>query len=219
MTMDTANDTPFTREELLIGRVASNEADDAEWRDFESVAASDVGAWERLARSLRDELQMRAALDRALAPADDVAAPAEASPIAGMISARRAGSWSGWAVAAAVAIVWVGVGIFAPGGAGGGDPTPLTAGINASNFASPEDALTAYKQIGAQHGRVLDELPLVMIETRPIGDSGRFEVLYVRQLLERAPVDSTWRLDRDDTGRRAPVPVDLASYRRSESDL
>ena len=59
-------------EDTMIGRVAANEAGDEAWATFERHATTEPRAWEHLARTLRDELQVRTALDDALEGAESI---------------------------------------------------------------------------------------------------------------------------------------------------
>jgi len=221
--MNEAEMNHLDHEDILIGRIAANEANAVEWMQFESEAAARSGAWERLARTLRDELQMRSALDEALATADHADVPSRAfeSPVALIV--RRIG-WTGWAVAAMIAVSWVIVSVAIPDTART-IPADTSGGATLAEYANPEDAYRDYVRLGAREGRVLDELPMVMIDARPIeaaegapeGGPPAYEVYYIRQLLERARVNHAFEMNRDDRGRQVPVKVDFASFQ--ESDL
>jgi len=196
------------REETLIGRIAAGEAGEREWSAFVDHATQESGAWERLACTLRDEMQIRAALDEALDDADHVEIEEKAlrpQPIG------RIGAWPGWAVAAMLALAWVGFSIVMPTS----NPGMNEAGVGArfAGFSDPDEAYQEYLRVGEQKGRVVEELPMVMIETRALEDGEGYEVLYVRQLLERARVDTAFQISRDETGRPQPVQVNLANLR------
>lgn len=208
-------------EDNLIGRIAANEADGAEWKALEQHASSHPGASERLARALRDELQVRGALAEALDAADGVElpehVPAESLRLA--FGHHGVSMWGGWAMAAMVALAWFGLSFFAPDRPGlspaaGGGPSITQADLSA------DDALRQYVERGAREGRVLQELPMIMVEMRQDDGSGRMDVVYIRPLLERAPIESAYELRRDELGRPAPGRIDLATFqnRSKESD-
>lgn len=113
----------------------------------------------------------------------------------------------GWAVAAALALVagwqWVGL-----------NHRISTSGNEAINTAgilpvgNPEQALDAYYKLGKKTGLVVMELPQrYVLESRPTAD-GKHEVLYLRQVLERAVVDDLYRFGSDDQGRPVLVPAE-----------
>lgn len=61
---------------------------------------------------------------------------------------------------------------------------------------------------------------MIMVEMRQDDGSGRMDVVYIRPLLERAPIESAYELRRDELGRPAPGRIDLATFqnRSKESD-
>lgn len=204
----------------------AGEADAADFRAFESLAKSEPKAWERLARALRDELDMRSALY-----AEDHAARAEAEITRAATqrpgrdqAQRRPGSiapvftfraWSGWATAAMIAIAWT---IFAVA------PTephePMTSPAPRAQFASytVDDAYERYLELGRSEGRVIRELPARMIEMESDEDGGMV-VYYIRQLLEREYVNEMYRYGEDELGRPLPVPIDFTSISVTDSSL
>lgn len=101
----------LSTEDKLIGRVVANEADQLEWNQFEELAKTTPPAWENLARTLRDELQVRSALDSALAGTDAVEIPDHAFTPSPIASIRN---WQGWAIAAMIAIAWLSASMFSP---------------------------------------------------------------------------------------------------------
>jgi hypothetical protein len=80
-------------------------------------------------------------------------------------------------------------------------PAPAPAPpVTADALDDPRSALARYVLACRAAGRTVEELPLVTLETRP-GPAGRTQVMYVRRLLERATVDETYRVGRDEHGR------------------
>ena len=67
-------------------------------------------------------------------------------------------AWSGWAAAAAIGLIWATVQGVAPSGQNSGQ----TAGIDPASW-TPDQAFNQYLTSGMQQGRVLGELPTVMM--------------------------------------------------------
>jgi hypothetical protein len=114
---------------------------------------------------------------------------------------RRMPAWAGWAVAAVLFVVLATIMQTAqpitPGAGGGSGINP--AGINTAGIvpvSSAQEALDAYINLGRQEERVIEELPRrVLIETRPLPTGEGFEVIYIRQLVERARVPELYKVD------------------------
>lgn len=201
------------RLDVLISRIIDGEGDGAAWSEFSKLAETDASAWRELALAQRDH----AALSRAVAAEIAVADRTELPP-AGAEQARtfafRVSRWGGWAVAAALAITWMGAQFAAirNGVAGpvAGNETNraglLPVGLSVD---SPQEAIKAYKQLGQRSGTVLGELPeRVIIESRALAGGRGFEVVYLRQFMERAQVAELYQLSHDDSGRQGMlVPV------------
>lgn len=217
-------------EEVLLGRVSSGEdGDDRAWRAIETAAKSEPALWERTARALHAELGVRQSLDSALAAADraeildaafdqphdsedhnDETEVFGAGPGAPTYRISPAVThWSGWAVAAMIAIAWLGVWTNRPLVSSGNGATPMQAGAPDFSLTSltPDEVYDAYRVRGYEEGRLVQELPMLMVETRPIRDGQAIEVFYIRQTLERATVDSVFSFSQDETGQMRYVPV------------
>lgn len=232
MNMNTMNDMT---EDVLLGRVGSGEdGDDRAWRAIETAAKNEPALWERTARALHAELGVRQSLESALAAADRAEIPDEAFDLAhldapddeadafggGAGSIPGAGAqtyrispamthWSGWAVAAMIAIAWLGVWTNRPLVSNGNGAGPMQAGPPEFSLTSlsPDEVYDAYRVRGYEEGRLVQELPMLMVETRAIRDGQAIEVLYIRQTLERATVDSVFSFSEDETGQMRYVPV------------
>ncbi len=133
-------------------------------------------------------------------------------------------SWGGWLAAAGVAMAWIAFG--APRGPAPGDaasqareardardaaavPTIQRAALTAT------DAIEAYLEAGRAEGVVIGELPgMPVVEWREAPD-GTFEVVYLRQFLERRHVPAFFKFDEvDEFGRAVPRPVSPGDPRR-----
>lgn len=203
--------------EQVIARIAGGEATRDEFALFETMAEDDPRAWESLARTLRDELQMRAALDEAIASN----AEAEIERARQMIvsAAHRAPTpwrvWSGWAAAAVLAVAFVFSIVSQPGA-----ETSLSesAGYAVPASLTVDQAYEKYLDLGEREGRLVMQMPTVMIEARAI-DEGGFEVLYLRQVLERETVSGMYELQPDEFGEPVPVPTRPHSFNTFETSM
>ena len=208
-----------TKTEILITRIVDDEASAKDWADFERLAVLEPDVWVRLARQQRDAASLRRAVASATGIAEAVDLPIEsAGPGAERVFARRFNPWIGWAMAAAVALAWLGVNRISLL-----DTAPQRDGAVTGNYAgvtlspaSADEALDQYKALGEQEGRYIGELPKVMIEARTMPDGVRIEVLYLRQILEREVVNGMYRFGEDDQGRAMPIPIEPTYIQASD---
>lgn len=188
------------REQLLISRLTDADASDQEWREFEVIAEADPALWTQLAQTQRDQAALARAMDRAAAMADSVGVPAILHPTAALaIQAgprprlARLGAWSGWAAAAAIAIVASGR-FGQPGNTTPNQPTNgvQTAGLN----LSLSELRQAYLDKGKASGEVIGEMPTkVLLESRPAPSGSGYELVYLRQVMERAIVPDLYQVN------------------------
>jgi hypothetical protein len=103
----------------------------------------------------------------------------------------------------------------AQAGLGSGLSTAFSTGLT-----SPDDAMSEYLRLGQQRGQVLGELPQrVVLQARELGDGKGQEVLYLRQIVERAVVKDMYKLGRNDVGEAVMVPMpDWASPTAIDDD-
>ena len=155
----------------------------------------------------RHDAQARQELEAQLAGAERVELPAQPAggrrdvPVAHL--RRLSAAAPGWLAATAVAVVWW----LAPAPGGGGPgATPVSYTV--------DEALDRYLEAGALQGRVLGELPALMVESRQL-ETGA-EIVYVRRVLERAVVDGIVEHDVDDAGRLVERAVSPATFARPE---
>jgi len=216
------------RRDVLISQIIDAEGDGTAWAQFAQLAGSDAGAWRELALAQRDHAALSAAVAAELSFTDEIELPAP-SHGGGELSYRLS-RWGGWAAAAALAVTWLGTQFAAiqnsrsqeiaastPGGSG------IAAGIlpaGAFRLGSPQDAINAYEQLGRQSGTVLGELPdRVIVESRPLEGGRGFEVVYLRQFMERAQVAELYQITHDDSGQRGlAMPVAQPSRKTNRID-
>lgn len=211
--------TPEMESARLISRVVDGEATGAEWQSFCRLADVDPVLWRELAETQHQQSELSAHVMRALEIADHVEVPVQEEMVYRFHERVRAavvvGGWAGWAAAAAVALVAWGVGL--PGISGASRIGPgnevLTAGVPGGGWA---EALQAYLERGQKSGQVLGELPeKVLLDARTVPSTGadgggRYEVIYLRQIMERAVVNEVMGVGTDDLGRPVPVRIHVA---------
>jgi len=199
--------------DLLITRIADGEATEQDWATFSDLASRTPDAWKSLAQTQREHQSLALAVGVALHAADYVDLPsrevADAFLRRGRYGQRfvwsRVRQASGWAVAALLALAWLTTQL--PGMRTNTSPQNV-AGVPSNYFKvdSADDALQIYRDKGTASGRVLGEMP-VLVESRPATTGRGFEVVYVRQFLEREHVSDLVRFARDEADRPHPVRV------------
>lgn len=227
--------------DLLVSRVVDGVATERDWNAFQAVAGNDTAAWRELAVSLGASQRDQAALSRAVElqisaaataglPSDEMALhPLQFSTATRAWNFARSGL--GW-VAAAVLAVAVYSGRFNPSRAGESPRGASTAGIGIpvddifSNESSTKDLLNQYLDRGMRTGEVLGELPdKLMLQATPVklddGSDG-FEVVFVRQIVERAKMPDIYQIQKgssDELGREnvKQVPLRIQSPRKGSS--
>lgn len=224
---EASDETPLSRRERLICRLVDGESSVAEWAEFCALADAEpdgrtVGsAWRELAEAQRDHAMLAGAFSHATAGVEHAELPIPRERFVGIgfgsprsAPARNAVTWGGWlAVAAAVTFAWFN-GLFVrpetsvpPGG-----HQAALVGDNWFRINSPEDALRAYKERGQQTGQVLGEMPqFVLIDSQPSLSGTGYQVVYVRQIVERAEVSDLYTITRDDAGQAVPIPAEIFS--------
>jgi hypothetical protein len=201
------------RTELLVSRAVGGDAAAHEWDELTSRADADVRVWRELGVSLRDQSALAAIVAGAGERAESVAAPRMAGHGAAWAPAwrgsMRLASWAGWAVAAGLAIAIGGRWLGAPAA-----PEALpaqTAGIStpadATLVRNAQEALEAYLERGRSEERVIQQMPrMLLLEARPNPTGEGYEILYLRQLMERAVVPDLYQFGaEDEAGRPALV--------------
>ncbi|MCA9285428.1 MAG: hypothetical protein KDA22_09450 [Phycisphaerales bacterium] len=220
-----------SRIDSLIGRAADGAESASEWSEFCVLAERQPSAWRDLAIQQREARLLSASVDRAVGAADVVELPHVSHPFQGEGVLARVGAetgrerplhqmrpepshptrWMGWVVAACVVAAW---GFSAlPRQRGAETAAMNTAGLVPMQTA--DDALQAYLDRGRADGVVVGEVPSKMLlESRPLDGGGGFEVVFVRQIVERRNVPALIEFSQaDEFGR--PVAVQLEARRGS----
>jgi hypothetical protein len=196
--------------DILISRIVDGVADERDWSSMDDLARADASIWRDLALAQRQHTELTGVVTAALAAADRTDLPSPDS----FLIADRAGTWpgrvmrwTGWGVAAAIALAWVG-GLRQPPTPGGlGNTAGTPAGFE-QLFTTPADALRAYLQKGQDTGQVIGQEPQKLILNVTPAVKGGYEVIYIRQIVERAVVPELYEFtDETDTGHVEIVPV------------
>lgn len=213
--------TTTERADILISHVVDGEATAEQWRELEGLAAQEPKLWRELAESQRDAAALRSALRSAGDTADRVALPAEVA-IAGRIGSRhdgrghshahpqlrfnRFGAWTGWLAAAVITII-ASVQFNQKNVNTGG----ATAGPGETIVQTAGQLFDQYLATGKEDGSVLGEVPgKMLVESRPAASGQGFEIIFVRQVVERAIVPDLYKIEgTDDSGQAT-----LARYRQ-----
>ncbi|MHC4775703.1 MAG: hypothetical protein ACYTBR_10620 [Planctomycetota bacterium] len=198
------------RDQLLMSRAVDGDATTDQWDELTALAAKDPSVWRRLAETLRDHSGFARAVNAEVAVAETVPLPSPQRARAAVPPEPRtepfahASRWSGWTVAAAIVIAWL-AWIFNVADTGRGVESPAppvqVAGLPAA------DLLQAYLDRGKQEERVIGEVPdRILINSRPAVSGQGYELVYVRQILERAVVPDLYQFRGQDE-RGQPILV------------
>lgn len=195
--------------DMLISRLVDGDASREDWRAFRALADADGELWRELAEAQRDQAELAQAVGAAVAVADLVEAPVmEHTREKFENRLRLAVRWGGWAVAAAMALAWVGGYMPATTTIGSGPVVPANI---LPSFGTASDAYKAYLSKGQEEGRVLGESPArVLVSKTPTADGKGFEVIYLRQILERSVVNDLYQFGYDESGQAVPVRIEEA---------
>jgi hypothetical protein len=213
-TADRRPDDP--RDDILINRVVDGEATPADWAELDVVAQRDPSVWARLAESQRSHASLQRAVEDALTVAELVDLPHPSERLERAWDSRVR-VWGGWMVAAIVAIAWAGnfAQIRAMRSAQGNADVTNNAGLAGIGAMSSDQLFQAYMQSGLADGRVVGEMPMVMLESVPTAD-GKSQITFVRPLVERAVVDQFYEVGQTDAGKFVPVKADRNEFTRGE---
>jgi len=196
--------------DVLLCRVLEGEATPEDWAAFRALASREPQVWRDLAEAQQDLASLEEAVAEAVRPAERVELAVERHLGEHLtIRSRTAFAWAGWAVAALVVVAAV----LRPVGTLP-QQEGIATGLQTASLATPEDALRAYFARGGEQGRVLGEVaePMVL-QYSPIEGSRSVEVIYLRQILERAILEDVVRTRTDDTGRVVPLIVERPATR------
>jgi len=192
--------------DILISRVVDGVAGAGDWVELDMLGAADSSLWRELAQAQRDKQLLDSAVGEAISIADVVALPkSEWSELGDR--RLRVPQWAGWAAAAVLAIAM----FVMPRNGTQTSPNGNAAGLFPPaqvEELTPDAALNSYLAKGKDEGRVIRQLPdFVVLESAPAADGRGYDVVYLRQIVERARVESVNSYQVDDAGRKLPLPV------------
>jgi hypothetical protein len=201
--------------DILITRVIDHRATPADWVELEGLARDDSSVWRELAMAQKQDAALAGAVRDAAGRAEAVALPIDQPQPYVFETARRrmrlVATWSGWAAAAVVTMAFVTNGFSLKGA----NPGTQTAGA-VPTLGLPE-MLNQYLEQGKKDGVVVGELPdRVVLDTTTTPD-GRTEIVFVRQIVERARVNDLYKPTTDEAGNLGMVKVQLKVQGRKSS--
>ena len=204
------------RFDVAVSRMVDGVASRADVSVIDAEELARPGAWRQVALSQRLDAALVAEVGFVVASADraglvvadeGVGRLKDGVDAASQRFRRRVGlgaAWAGWAAAAVVALS-----AFGPGSGvkdSGGSVNTATAPI-----LSAAEALSDYLSKGRNNGTVIGELPKkVLVDTSPAADGKGYEVIYIRQIMERAHVDDLYRFSSDELGNPTPTKVRMS---------
>jgi hypothetical protein len=199
---DSAAEPQASRREVLVSRIVDGEASSEDWRELRALALSDQSVWAELGEQQELRRELGEAVERAMALADGAALPMRSSPQPAQ-RMRLALAGGGW-VAAAVAGLAL---MINASGAGSTVVAPVQSAGMATPITSAAEALATYLELGKQSGEVIGELPTSLVLDRtPRADGKGYEVVYLRQIVEKTYVDDIYSTARGDGGELVVVP-------------
>ncbi len=195
-------------EEVLITRVTDGEASARDWAEVERLAERDPAMWRRLAEAQRAHAILSRAVEDSIAASELVELPA-GEPTGVLATIGRVREYGGWALAAVLAIAFIGVRLGGvPGGGQPGAGGVFQGGLTPVSM-TPEHAWANYIDAGTRSGQVLGEMPSVLVEARPLGGDGtQYEVIVLKRVFAKEIVTdpTVFGVQRDDVGRPVLVP-------------
>lgn len=195
-----------TRREVLVSRIVDGGALSEDWRELRALAASDQSVWAEIGEQQELRGDLAESVDRALSVADWVSLPMRSSPQPAQ-RVRLAVAGGGWVAAAVAGLALLVNG--AGGDARGGSVSvvPAQSAGMATPITSAAEALSKYLELGRQSGEVIGELPTSLVLNRtPSPDGKGYEVVYLRQIVEKTYVDDIYSTARGDGGELVVVP-------------
>jgi hypothetical protein len=185
----------------VISRIVDGAATPQDWYAFRAMAERDATLWRELAEWQHDHAELTASVNAAIAVADGVDVDVQAEMTRRFSErVRTVATWGGWVAAAALTLAWA---------TGVRNQQTPSAGSQAGlvNIGTANDAFNEYLTKGKEAGWVVGEVPRrVLIDARPT-KSGAYEVIYLRQVMERRTVKEIERLSTDEFGNPVAIPA------------
>ena len=194
--------------EQMIDRMLNRQIEARDLDELAQLSQTQPEALVRIAAALRGAAQVESGVEAAQALAETIELPATDDWESNRPSlvARGVGSWSGWATAAMVAAAWILAGML------NSTPPAATPSGGSDVLLTANQALEQYMRAGTDEGRIVQELPLLTVDIRPMPDGVESEVIYLRRFMERARVEGVYKMGIDEQGRAVVVPTDESPW-------
>lgn len=182
------------RADNLISKVIDGTATDSDWQDLTARAERRPELWRDLAESQRHQHVLSSTINEAVAVADAIAVPAvsrsgRADGVETMARRTSTGAWSGWAVAAVIALA-----AFANRIGMQVQDNQSPTGVQTAGYSS-DQAFDAYLNLGREEGKVYGELPSkVIVSAREMEDGEGYEVICLQQIMIREVVPDLYEI-------------------------
>ena len=205
--------------EHLLQRVATGEASQADWTEFEALATVDPELWQRVVRTLQLESTLRREWCVAARAADTVELPDAANvepakhPQAASPAPARpslAPPWMRWAALLLLGISgWIVAWRSTLAPSASAFPPNATHGRADVRDSHSDPARVDPSTLASDSERpdAIGEYPRIVLHSRP-GPSGTLEVWYLRRTVEHAFVEDPHTLGVNEGGRPHPVAID-----------
>lgn len=190
------------RADMLISLVIDGTAKGVDWNELTVLAERDPTIWRDLAESQRHQAVLSRTLNEAVSIADQIAAPSSGSRSnheKDVLAPRRGlGAWSGWAVAAVVAVAAL-ANQFGMLTGSNGLQTASNGMQTAGVLPTMDTALDDYLRLGREEGRVVGELPSkVIVSSQPNPNGEGFELICLQQIVIRQIVPDLFEVTGQD---------------------
>ncbi len=207
------------RRDILVARVVDGEATSEDWRELRTIASADQAIWAELAEQQDLKRELEAAMADAVRVAERVALPMhEHASVAPSRRLKLALTAGGWLAAACVAVAWVAGTTPQAATPPRTDAAPATTIAMANPINTAAEALARYLELGKQSGEVLGEMPSSLVLQRTPNADGGYDVIYLRQIVEKTTVDGVYTHATDDTGGTLFVPKASTTTARPAGD-
>jgi len=192
----------------MIERMLNRQIEARDLDELAQLSQRQPEALVRIAAALRGAAQVESGVEAAQALAETIELPVrdDRESKRPSLVARGIGSWSGWATAAMIAAAWILAAML-----NSTPPAVIPLGGN-DVLLTANQALEQYMRAGTDEGRIVQELPLLTVDIRPMPDGVESEVIYLRRFMERARVEGVYKMGIDEQGRAVVVPTDESPW-------
>lgn len=196
----------------LIDLLVADEIRPQEWEDLEFHATGTPALWREIAVAQYERDRFNRALNDAAHGADLIELPgmdalpgSEPASVDSTYRLRQWNQWAGWALAAVLVLAFA-VRFSTPTDGNGTVHRPAGGAAN----IMPSEALNQYLTVGRENGSVMGEMPRkVLLQTRPLTEGSGYEVIFIRQIVERTEVPDLYQYaGQDELGQPTLVRLE-----------